>query len=1079
MSANEVSVVDIIPQADSGETNDNSEPSIAVNPANPLQFVAAGFGPHTHSPYFVSINGGTTWSDFGVLLDSDKSIAWVPDGSAVLTATLFNDSQINLYSATQSEVMSGGDFGSTINNFVGSNDNDQPWIRISPDGQIYTAYNNDGNDSPGNGESASINVSTDGGASYQQVISLDHVGGGSQDDPAVRHAVSGTTTYAIFDRWNTRIEKDAYGERHDAQLVIDKSLIGGADDFTALGAGGNGTQVGADHINVFTRAFNTQLSVGLNRIAGGDIAIAVDPNNVNHVVVAYTNGPGFDGAGVVQLIVAESEDGGNTWAQKYTTSETARSSQPALAILADGMIGFLYDAYDSTTNELSQHFVTTSNDFASTNDITLATETNNAFATFTENPYLGDFFDLTSLGNTFYGIFSALNFDNGDPTSGAAFTNVSFQRDTTGTPGTSSFQLTNSGRAVSESVDPFAFTLSGAGTTTQFVSSGVVSSGVSVGSANVLEVLSGGTASAIRVGSSGTEQVDQGGNASTTVISSGGIEVVYGSESGAALAGGTLEVISGGVVRGATVSSGGTLEIWSSGTAISTTVLSGGTLEYFDGAIASGTTLSAGATIEAGSGYVASGLAISSSLTLVVGADGSAVNNAVLSGGALTVSFGGTTSGSFVSSGGIESVSFLGSALGTTIGSGASQDITSGGLASGTLVDAGGSEVVGPFGSAVDATVSNGGSLIVSSGGSLELVGNDTLSGVTLLPGAILLVGSGYTLSGYVVSSGITLGVLSGGTGSNTTVQSGGAFEYFIDGAAGSPVLNSGAVRIFGSGISSGGTVDASSPLEVALGGEASGVSISSGGVESVLAGGSDADAEVGSRGTEIVYSGGTVTNDQIDPGGLLILSAGFASGVSLDGSESVLTGGVDTGSTIDANGSATVRSGGLVMGETLNGVLSLSGGLAVSTTIQSGGVENVVSGGLDSVGTISSGASEFVSSGGVASSATIDSGGLLGLFRGTAVWMTISSGGSVIVSSGSFDSAALISVGGAEVVGSGGTVSGATLSGRMLTLSGGTAIDTTINTAAEEMGAGPIATFHSCNSTGYAASIMIADAVR
>jgi hypothetical protein len=54
------------------------------------------------------------------------------------------------------------------------------------------------------------------------------------------------------------------------------------------------------------------LTIGQERIAGGDIAIAVDPNNANHVVVAYTDAPGDNGAGVVQLVVTESFDGGRS-----------------------------------------------------------------------------------------------------------------------------------------------------------------------------------------------------------------------------------------------------------------------------------------------------------------------------------------------------------------------------------------------------------------------------------------------------------------------------------------------------------------------------------------------------------------------------------------------------------------------------------------------------------------------------------------------------------------------------------------------------------------------------------------------
>jgi lipopolysaccharide export system protein LptA len=128
---------------------------------------------------------------------------------------------------------------------------------------------------------------------------------------------------------------------------------------------------------------------------------------------------------------------------------------PALAITQNGTIGLLYDSYDPVTNQMSQHLLTTGNDFASTTDTTLASETN-ATPVATFDPYVGDFYDMMSVGNTFYGVFSASNADNG---SNAQFTNVVFQRDFIGTPGTASFQLTNaSGQAVTASIDPFLFT---------------------------------------------------------------------------------------------------------------------------------------------------------------------------------------------------------------------------------------------------------------------------------------------------------------------------------------------------------------------------------------------------------------------------------------------------------------------------------------------------------------------------------------------------------------------------------------------------------------------------------------------
>ena len=442
-------VVDVIPQADSGETAQNSEPSVGVNPVNPLQMVSGTFGSGTN-PYFVSTDGGETWSSFGGLINNHKTIFWAVDGSEVLTTTLFHGTQLNTYSATLAD----GSFGSPINHFVGSDKNDQPWLATGPNDHVYVAYNDLG---ASDGKTASVNVSTDGGVTFPQVITLDRVGGAAgQDDPAVRIAASGSTVYAIFDRWNTTLQSDANGSRYDSQLVVVKSVDGGADGFTALGADGNGIQA-ATNIAVFSDAYNTPLTLGQERIAGGDLAIAIDPNNVNHVVVAYTDSTA---SGKIQLAVTESFDGGDSWSQKFTTDSAVRAGQPGLAILTDGTIGLLYNTYTpgganpDADGILSQHLLTTKTGFITTSDTLLGTETNTTpVADF--QPYQGDFFNLTAVGDTFYGIFSASNGDNG---ADASFPNITFQRDFTGTPGTASFQLIDSnGDPVATSIDPFFF----------------------------------------------------------------------------------------------------------------------------------------------------------------------------------------------------------------------------------------------------------------------------------------------------------------------------------------------------------------------------------------------------------------------------------------------------------------------------------------------------------------------------------------------------------------------------------------------------------------------------------------------
>src|SRR5712692_6215624 len=58
--------VNIIPAYLSGEANQDSEPNLAVNPAQPTDMVATAFTPDPlhgpNAPIYVSTDGGQTWS---------------------------------------------------------------------------------------------------------------------------------------------------------------------------------------------------------------------------------------------------------------------------------------------------------------------------------------------------------------------------------------------------------------------------------------------------------------------------------------------------------------------------------------------------------------------------------------------------------------------------------------------------------------------------------------------------------------------------------------------------------------------------------------------------------------------------------------------------------------------------------------------------------------------------------------------------------------------------------------------------------------------------------------------------------
>src|SRR5258708_27917637 len=61
-----VTVVNMIPKSLSGETNQDSEPNLAVNPNNPNQIVGTAFTPNpsggSFAPIYVSSDGGQTWA---------------------------------------------------------------------------------------------------------------------------------------------------------------------------------------------------------------------------------------------------------------------------------------------------------------------------------------------------------------------------------------------------------------------------------------------------------------------------------------------------------------------------------------------------------------------------------------------------------------------------------------------------------------------------------------------------------------------------------------------------------------------------------------------------------------------------------------------------------------------------------------------------------------------------------------------------------------------------------------------------------------------------------------------------------
>jgi hypothetical protein len=128
-----LNIVDVIPLSDSAETNQNSEPSLAVDPADPTKIIVGAFYTVPGAAYFKSTDGGATWADDALLTSYDKTLAWTQDGSTCLTASLNDSQNIYLYSGSTST-----NFSTPFNAVSGNGYNiDQPWLRTGSANHLY------------------------------------------------------------------------------------------------------------------------------------------------------------------------------------------------------------------------------------------------------------------------------------------------------------------------------------------------------------------------------------------------------------------------------------------------------------------------------------------------------------------------------------------------------------------------------------------------------------------------------------------------------------------------------------------------------------------------------------------------------------------------------------------------------------------------------------------------------------------------------------------------------------------------------------------------------------------------------
>lgn len=467
-------VVDVIPNNQSGESTQNSEPSLAVGTGTnygKFALVAGSADQPLRRLLFTSTDSGNHWTqqpDVVVFTNLPPS----PPASQVVQiryATM-DWSAGGLAYYADDEI----DFGFLYGIFLTESSDPSAGVSFSYTNDLYSAHvpfiephlmvvNANGMDQIyiGYGDRtlypnvAAVHFSVNSGASWT-TESLEKTTPGIADNGnSVYMAASsdGLTVYGIFERDQSNSPGEDTDEIGDMVLVRDD--VGGVIGFNALPINSNGGNDGVNDTEVATNVvFPSSGSdsyrgtwLGSQALDGND-AIAVSPNNAYLVYVAYTE--------VVSntpiIRVQQSSDGGQTFQLVYST--TVASSLPALAVAADGTVGLLFEEVSGINQEV--HFLKAAKgDFTKTNEVVLASFPDND-PVIQSDYYLGNFFQLRAVGDNFYGTFSA----SGQPQPGHFPRGVFYQRNVeVGGIVRSNFTLTTAGSLVDTNGNPVAYSI--------------------------------------------------------------------------------------------------------------------------------------------------------------------------------------------------------------------------------------------------------------------------------------------------------------------------------------------------------------------------------------------------------------------------------------------------------------------------------------------------------------------------------------------------------------------------------------------------------------------------------------------
>jgi hypothetical protein len=411
-------IVNIIPVSLSGESGQDSEPNLAVNPAKPSDMVATAFTPAPmggpNAPFYVSTDGGKTWSlrtvipSNGPLGTNDITVGFATTGG-VLYAGILSGTTGHLKILRTSSFTS----TTTMTTLVDRANEDQPWVvagsvvvgGTSRD-RVFVG-NNDFNQP--SGRTATVDVSQDAATAPLPAgftpIQLEHRSAAPQDGPPIRTALHPNgTVYAAFQRW---VSGTFPNLNIDIVVTRDDNWGGSTPPFSALHDSGDHAVGQRVATNRFVRFESNIPQMGQERL-GADLSIAVDPTNSSTVWLAWCDRVGGPSGTDWTLHVSRSTDRGQTWSADLRTITNVKN--PALAVNCNCLLGLLYQQFTGITWDTKLEL--TYDGWASA---VTPRVLHTASASIPEReflPYIGDYVRLLAGHTDFYGVFCGNNTPN-------------------------------------------------------------------------------------------------------------------------------------------------------------------------------------------------------------------------------------------------------------------------------------------------------------------------------------------------------------------------------------------------------------------------------------------------------------------------------------------------------------------------------------------------------------------------------------------------------------------------------------------------------------------------------------------